>query len=586
MTDLEDVVARLERRAARDRAARIEAEAIAENQLRRAYDRAREVELLAAIAVLVNDTGDAMEALSAGAKVLRRHCGFAVAHVLVPDDDGAFVTSDIWDADPAQLDFFDTVLAATVDMRFVPPLGLPGEVAASHLALWLPDFATASNFPRAPALGHGAAWAFPVVSGVTVAAVIEFLNPTPRGADERLLQLAPSLGSQLARAIEWDQAQRREAADRRRLEELVQRRNEDIQALQRETHSADVARTAYVSHLVHDLESGTRRLGEALGADAEPSVRAAVDELGDTALRLVAVVEGTERRFTGERMLVVPTDLARSALGAAEAAGLRVAVSAADGGAEPVNLNVALVERALALLVDNAVRHSGSDSVDIEVERTEILLRFTVHDHGTGFVWDQSGLRPQGPSGLAQVSRLARTLGGELSILPAAGGGTLAQFTIAARPGGGAAVGTASRRVLLVDDNAINRRLAAAMLDRTGLACDVVESGEAALEALRSSAYGMVLMDVQMPGLDGRQTTQLWRSGSGGASRADVPIVALTAHVGQDERDMCAAAGMDDYLSKPFGIEDLATVARRWLDGDAAARRGTAGVQEASDSAR
>ena len=96
-----ETIARLERRAARERAARLEAELIAESQLRRSYERSREVELFAQIAVLVNESRDALTALGAAAKVLRRHCDFAVSHVLVPDNDGAFVTADIWDADVA-----------------------------------------------------------------------------------------------------------------------------------------------------------------------------------------------------------------------------------------------------------------------------------------------------------------------------------------------------------------------------------------------------------------------------------------------------------------------------------------------------
>jgi len=93
---------------------------------------------------------------------------------------------------------------------------------------------------------------------------------------------------------------------------------------------------------------------------------------------------------------------------------------------------------------------------------------------------------------------------------------------------------------------------------------------------LRSTSYGMVFMDVQMPGVDGREATRIWRTSSGFATAADVPIVALTAHVGQQEREDCAKAGMNDYLSKPFGIEDLGAMAKRWLEhgqaGRAAAR--------------
>ena len=115
------------------------------------------------------------------------------------------------------------------------------------------------------------------------------------------------------------------------------------------------------------------------------------------------------------------------------------------------------------------------------------------------------------------------------------------------------------------------------MLTRSGSDSDVVASGEEALRMLAERPYGLVLMDVQMPGMDGREATRRWRRGGGGATAAAVPVVALTAmraawaacsaHVGQDDRDACAAAGMDDYRSKPFGVEALATMCRRRLDG-------------------
>ena len=125
-------------------------------------------------------------------------------------------------------------------------------------------------------------------------------------------------------------------------------------------------------------------------------------------------------------------------------------------------------------------------------------------------------------------------------------------------------------QALVIEDNEINRRLAAAMPDRIGLATDVVDSGTAAILAMRATSYGVVFMDVQMPELDGREATRRWRRTTDGATPADVPIVALTAHVGQAEREACRDAGMDDYLSKPFGIDELAEMSRTWLERDQA----------------
>jgi len=562
-----ETIARLERRAARERNARLEAELIAEKQLRRSYERSREVELFAAIAVIVNEADDAMDALGAAAKALRRHCDFAVSHVLVPDEDGAFVTSDIWDADPSQLDFLDLVISATVEERFLPPRGLPGEVAASHLALWLPDLTTAANYPRQKVIPQGASWAFPVVIGVEVAAVIEFVHPLPRKADERLLQLAPAIGSQLGRAFEWERLRQRQEAERRRLEDLLAQRTEDAQAMKRSSRGADDARASYLAYLVHEADIALHRLGA--DADRDEATSAAVSSLEDIVTRLVAAADGSGRRFIGERTLVTPRQVVAGAAARHPGAGV-VAAPGHDDADHAAMLQVELLERAVDALVDNAVRHSGSDVIEVSALTGDSSLTVEVRDHGTGFTWAGVGERPSGSGGLAQAARIAGALGGALSVAPAPDGGTVARLRVAARPGGPAAWTVTSTRVLLVDDNEINRRLAAAMLDRIGLATDVVDSGIAALEAMRRTPYGVVFMDVQMPDLDGRDATRRWRKVTDGATASDVPIVALTAHVGQAEREACRDAGMDDYLSKPFGIDALAEMSRKWLERDQA----------------
>ena len=564
----QETIARLERRAARERAARLEAELIAENQLRRSYERAREVELFAAIAVLVNESRDALSALGAAAKVLRRHCDFAVSHVLVPDADGAFVTADIWDADPGALEFLDLVMGATVDERFVPPRGLPGEVAASHLALWLPDLSTAANYPRNRIITRGSSWAFPVVTGVEVRAVIEFVHPDPRAADERLLQLAPSLGGQLGRAFEWEALEERQRADRKRLEELLAQRTEDVNALKRDNRIADDARSAYLAWLGHEADSAldaVRALAER--DDAPADSRAALESLVDILGRLTAVADGGSRRILGERTAVALDALVDGIVGPYAASPVPVVPHAERLGPDFVtSLQTPLVLRAAHALVDNALEHSGSDRVEVGIDASPDTLVIEVRDHGAGYTWPGNASLPQGGGGLAQTARLTAALGGSLDVSAHPDGGTCAQLRIAARSGGTAAWVARSTRVLLVDDNEINRRLAGAMLGKIGLDTDVVDGGQAALDAMERSAYGLVLMDVQMPGIDGRETTRRWRAGPGGATANDVPIVALTAHVGQSERDSCREAGMTDYLSKPFGIDALAEMARSYLD--------------------
>ena len=118
-------------------------------------------------------------------------------------------------------------------------------------------------------------------------------------------------------------------------------------------------------------------------------------------------------------------------------------------------------------------------------------------------------------------------------------------------------------RLLLAEDNIVNRKVVVRIIERLGFNCDVVEDGEQALSALETRDYDIVLMDVQMPRLDGLEATRRWRAREA-KQGGHVPIVALTAHALKGDREICLAAGMDDYLSKPVHPEALASVIERW----------------------
>lgn len=117
-------------------------------------------------------------------------------------------------------------------------------------------------------------------------------------------------------------------------------------------------------------------------------------------------------------------------------------------------------------------------------------------------------------------------------------------------------------RILVVDDNAINRKVALGILSHMGLAAQAAESGPSALEQLERESFQLVLMDVQMPDMDGYETTHRIRTGGAGEQNRQIAIVAMTAHAMQGDRELCLQAGMDDYVAKPIRRQELARVLR------------------------
>jgi CheY-like chemotaxis protein len=261
----------------------------------------------------------------------------------------------------------------------------------------------------------------------------------------------------------------------------------------------------------------------------------------------------------------------------------------------------------LANLLGNAIKFTNAGHVQLRVthmahDEHSTHLRFEVTDTGIGIPAEQqdhifdefnqgdiSTARRHGGTGLglAIAQRLVKLMGGDMQVHSQVGQGSTFGFTLVlenahnpttannalphqvmpsqtdARP---ALDGT--RRVLVVEDHPVNQLLARTALQRLGCEVDMASGGKEGVEAAISHAYDLVLMDCQMPDVDGYEATRqirLWESQQGpSALRARMPIVALTAHAMPGDREKCEAAGMDDYLSKPFSGQDLLDVLQRW----------------------
>lgn len=118
--------------------------------------------------------------------------------------------------------------------------------------------------------------------------------------------------------------------------------------------------------------------------------------------------------------------------------------------------------------------------------------------------------------------------------------------------------------ILVAEDNLINQRVVVALLKKMGYSADIAKNGLDAIKALKKRYYHLVFMDIQMPEMDGLEATRQIRSSKSGDIDPDIPIIAMTAHALEEDRDMCLKAGMNDFISKPLSPEALSVLLNRW----------------------
>jgi CheY-like chemotaxis protein len=231
--------------------------------------------------------------------------------------------------------------------------------------------------------------------------------------------------------------------------------------------------------------------------------------------------------------------------------------------------------------------------VEVKMESSaadRVQLQFSVSDSGTGIPAarmatifdpfeqaDSSITRSYGGTGLGLTisARLAGLMGGRIWAESVLGAGSTFHFTATFNVAAGAAepqapaeaprMETRSLRVLVAEDNAINRKLACKILERRGHVVAVAQNGREALEAVQAANFDLVLMDVQMPEIDGIEATRRIRSWERAAGRRTM-IAAMTAHAMIEDRKRCLEAGMDAFVTKPLQIAELAAVLKQASD--------------------
>jgi len=250
------------------------------------------------------------------------------------------------------------------------------------------------------------------------------------------------------------------------------------------------------------------------------------------------------------------------------------------------------LRQVLLNLCSNAIKFTEHGSVTIactsDTPRHDAVgLRVAVSDTGIGISSDSaralfmpfvqadvSTTRRFGGTGLGLsiCKRLIEMMGGAIGVSSEEGQGATFWFSLALPHGKAATARTATSIsmptrplcILVADDNTVNRQVLSTMLERRGHAVTLAENGRQALERMQDTVFDLVLMDCQMPELDGYEASRRLRAGAAGSSNQETPVIACTASSMSDKRDRCLAAGMNDLILKPIRWDVLADLLTRW----------------------
>jgi two-component system, sensor histidine kinase and response regulator len=390
---------------------------------------------------------------------------------------------------------------------------------------------------------------------------------------------------------------------RLKLEELVVQRTLELARTKIQAESADRAKSSFLANMSHEIRTPMNAIigfaHLARRETTEPNQRKYLSNITEAAEHLLEVLNDildVAKLEAGDLALEESdfelADVVQRSCAAicehAEAKGVRVASVIDADLTMPLRGDPQRLGQILLNFVTNALKFTEQGGIMVRAQRIEsgddgLLVRFEVSDTGIGISpehqhqlfqpfmqADNSTSRKYGGTGLGLTicAHLARLMRGEVGLESQPGKGSTFWFTV--RLGYAATAGTASAstghqpqaRILLAEDNPINQVVALDVLRDAGCQVFVANDGAEALAMARQNRYDLVLMDLQMPVMDGLEATRAIRDLP---DCATLPIVAMTASTFDDDRAACLAAGMNDHIGKPFEPDNLLATLRKWL---------------------
>ena len=400
----------------------------------------------------------------------------------------------------------------------------------------------------------------------------------------------------------------------------IHKRESELIAARKAAESASRAKSMFLANMSHELrtpmngvmgmiEMAKRRMADPKGLNQLDMAKLSAERLLGLLNDLLDLSKIEAERMEFEDQPLQLADLVAHLTGTlghkAHEKGLRLAVDIPTELAHtPLQGDPLRLGQILMNLVGNAIKFTSQGEVSLRVREVGassgvVQLRFEVADTGIGIdaeaqtrlfrsfeQADNSMTRKYGGTGLglAICKRLVQLMGGEIGVDSTPGTGSAFWFVVPLRRGSPVAVapvlGSASfaaeqrllanyagTRVLLAEDAPINQEVARALLERVGLVVDLAENGQQALDLARQNRYALILMDMQMPVMNGVESTRAIRADSLNTS---TPILAMTANVFAEDREACLAAGMNEHLGKPIDPQKLyeTLLARLEMRGD------------------